>query len=176
MTNKDDPNGERFAVELDRFRSAAVRIATRELRNPEDAEDCVQDATIRAWQKRDAFDPAEGSLKGWFLAIVNRACLDYRRRAVAQKRRAEFSVPDTEPVEEQQASGWIEREDYTYIDGEMEQDLTLRQHEAVGLSSKGFTTREIAARMGVSHKTAARHLKKARIKIRDRRHGQHDDS
>jgi RNA polymerase sigma-70 factor (ECF subfamily) len=45
-----------------------------------DAEDIVQDALARAWQKRRQYDPARGSLQSWLLALVADQARARRRR------------------------------------------------------------------------------------------------
>jgi RNA polymerase sigma-70 factor, ECF subfamily len=55
--------------DLARHRRTMFRFATT-LSSLDDAEDIVQDALARAWEKRSHYDPAKGSLQSWLLAIV----------------------------------------------------------------------------------------------------------
>jgi RNA polymerase sigma-70 factor (ECF subfamily) len=50
------------------------------LSSANDAEDIVQDALTRAWQKRRQYDPARGSLQSWLLALVADQARGRRRR------------------------------------------------------------------------------------------------
>jgi RNA polymerase sigma-70 factor (ECF subfamily) len=46
----------------------------------QDAEEVVQDALVRAWTRRDTFDPKRGSPRVWLLAIVADQVRGRRRR------------------------------------------------------------------------------------------------
>ena len=46
-----------------------------------DAEDAVQDALLRAWERRDQFDSCRGSLRQWVFGIAHHLCLDRLRAA-----------------------------------------------------------------------------------------------
>jgi RNA polymerase sigma-70 factor, ECF subfamily len=50
-------------------------VAAREV-GAVDAEDVVQDALVRAWRRRETFDPDRGSVRAWLLAVL----LDQARR------------------------------------------------------------------------------------------------
>lgn len=57
----------------------------------DEVEDVVQDAMVRAWRKRDAFDPDRGSLRSWLLAILaDQARSRWKRRKPA----TESIIPD----------------------------------------------------------------------------------
>ncbi|NJC09869.1 sigma-70 family RNA polymerase sigma factor [Polymorphobacter fuscus] len=57
----------------------ALRLADRTLNDRAGAEDVVQQALTRLWSLADRFDPARGSVEGWFRRIVVNLCLDRRR-------------------------------------------------------------------------------------------------
>lgn len=66
---------------------AAMRRYARSLaRDDQDADDVVQDALLRAIERRDTFR-AEGNRRGWLLAIVHNVFVSGTRRRAAETRR-----------------------------------------------------------------------------------------
>lgn len=59
---------------------AAHRLARWLMRNEQDAEDVVQEASLRAWQYFRTF--AGGNGRAWFLQIVRNTCYGWRGRVV----------------------------------------------------------------------------------------------
>jgi RNA polymerase sigma-70 factor (ECF subfamily) len=57
-----------------------VRLAGR-LTSWDQAEDVVQEALSRAWQKRAQFDPGRGTVRSWLIAITADQARTERRRA-----------------------------------------------------------------------------------------------
>ena len=62
---------------------AAYNLARWLMRNPDDAEDAVQDACLRAFQAFDGY--AGGSAKAWLLTIVRNVCMTRLRRGASPK-------------------------------------------------------------------------------------------
>ncbi len=65
-------NGDEFAAELVRALPSLVRLASRLVRDPDQAEDCAQETIVGAWRRQDQLrDPA--ALAGWLRrSLVNR--------------------------------------------------------------------------------------------------------
>jgi RNA polymerase sigma-70 factor (ECF subfamily) len=63
--------------EVERMARLAARLAP-----TADRDDIVQEALVRAWQKRDQYDPARGTPAAWLLAIT----ADRARRARTRSR------------------------------------------------------------------------------------------
>ncbi len=61
------------------LQAPGLRLADRTLNDRAGAEDVVQLALTRLWSLADQFDPARGSVEGWFRKIVVNLCLDRRR-------------------------------------------------------------------------------------------------
>ena len=53
--------------------------ALRMVRNPQDAQDLVQETFLRAWQKRDSWQ-GRASFRAWLYRIATNACLDFLAR------------------------------------------------------------------------------------------------
>jgi DNA-directed RNA polymerase specialized sigma24 family protein len=58
-----------FAAWVGPHLPAMARLAAR-IAPSADRDDIIQDALVRAWQRRSTFDPERGSPAGWLLAIV----------------------------------------------------------------------------------------------------------
>src|SRR5437868_8201088 len=68
-----------FADSIEPLLPIAFRLAFAMLRDRDEAEDAVQEAAMKAWQKRRTFRPG-AEPRPWFLAIVANECRMARRR------------------------------------------------------------------------------------------------
>jgi RNA polymerase sigma factor (sigma-70 family) len=68
-----------FTAQLESALDAAHRLATVILRDRPAAEDAVQEAALKAWQKRGQLRGGEESFRAWFLSIVTNECRMARR-------------------------------------------------------------------------------------------------
>jgi RNA polymerase sigma-70 factor (ECF subfamily) len=75
-------------------RSRCLREARRVLRDPEDAEEAVQEALARAWRRRDACATPHAPL-GWMLQITRNEALRLVERRTLRRRREVLT--ETEP-------------------------------------------------------------------------------
>ncbi|MER7820587.1 sigma-70 family RNA polymerase sigma factor [Streptomyces sp. NPDC096153] len=57
------------------------RYALRALRDPHHAEDAVQEAFFRAWNKWHRFDPARGNVRAWLFTVLSHIIIDNSRAA-----------------------------------------------------------------------------------------------
>jgi RNA polymerase sigma-70 factor (ECF subfamily) len=85
-----------------------VGFARRTLRNPESADDVVQETFARAWRSRSRFDPTLGSLRTWLFAIERRVILDLVDRDVRTStvRIDDNDEPEVEDRLESAMRGW----------------------------------------------------------------------
>lgn len=76
--------GERVAFELiaDMHRSSMRQLAHRMLRDPEDAQDAVQDALVKAYRALHSFQPGRPVLP-WLMRICSNCCVDMIRQKKA---------------------------------------------------------------------------------------------
>lgn len=72
------------------------RYARALVNNPTDAEDLVQDALVKAYERRQTFKTG-GNLKTWLLSIVHNAHVDSFRARQARQRLAEEAALDLPP-------------------------------------------------------------------------------
>jgi RNA polymerase sigma-70 factor (ECF subfamily) len=80
-------------------RPRALAVALKVLRNPDDAEDAVQEAFVKVWRYLDRFE-RRSSFSTWIHRIVMNASLDFLRR---QSCRPEAHAETEETVDRRQA-------------------------------------------------------------------------
>ena len=74
---KGDPDA--LPILFDRFYRLVLRIASRILRDPGEAEDVMQDVFLEIFNKAAQFDPAKGSAKTWILQYAYHRSLSRRQ-------------------------------------------------------------------------------------------------
>lgn len=74
-----------YAATSSQLYASVLRI----LRTPDKAQDAVQDAYIRVWQKADTYTPERGAPLTWLLSIARYRALDALRR-----KRPEVAMPE----------------------------------------------------------------------------------
>lgn len=89
---------------FDEHGPSLLGFAVNALRDRPLAEDCVQEAFLRAWRARESFDGERGSVRTWLFAIIRRVVLDaYRARdrtpQLVPQHDAPEPVTSTDPLE-----------------------------------------------------------------------------
>lgn len=89
--------GETAAFEelLVEYSGAAYATAVQILRDPGRAEEAVQDAFVRVWQRAGQFDAERGNERSWILAVVRNQAIDTFRKRF---RSVERSIEETPAV------------------------------------------------------------------------------
>ncbi|MGE3075386.1 MAG: RNA polymerase sigma factor [Dehalococcoidia bacterium] len=62
------------------YTGPAYATAVRVLREPAKAEEAVQEAFVRLWQRARQFDPERGVERSWILSVVRNSAIDALRR------------------------------------------------------------------------------------------------
>jgi RNA polymerase sigma-70 factor, ECF subfamily len=141
----------------------ARAIAMRLMRNPDDADDLVQDAFLRVLQKIESVDP-DRPFGPWFFRVLVNTGLDTHRRhrtRQTQDETAEVASPAPTPAEAAEQSE-IRRRFQDALDR-----LPPRQRQIVwSFELDGMTTREIAEQLGVADVTVRWHLHQGRRALR----------
>jgi RNA polymerase sigma-70 factor, ECF subfamily len=141
-----------------------LRLADRTLGDRAGAEDIVQIALTRVWTLAARFDPARGSVEGWFRRIVVNLCLDRRRalKLVAPLEAADTiasSAPD--PFEAAVANDRRAR-----LDAAMTR-LAPRQRAALAMfHGEGLSMAEIAQALETTPKAIEGLLGRARMELK----------
>jgi RNA polymerase sigma factor (sigma-70 family) len=80
-----------------RYGSAAYGLALRVTAQPMLAQEVTQDAFLALWRAPEAFDPARGAFRSFFLSLVHHRAVDTVRREERLRKRAE-RASNLEPV------------------------------------------------------------------------------
>jgi RNA polymerase sigma factor (sigma-70 family) len=142
-------------------RERLLRIARRRLPTLEDAEDCVQEALIRA-ACAVSLDTAR---VGQFLtAVLVRLCVDHARAAAAAQRALTriLHVPgDVSPEEVT-----CDHAQAVWIMENLIERLPTRERDVLRVRAHGLSTRQAARLLNISDKAAEAALTRARGRIR----------
>jgi RNA polymerase sigma factor (sigma-70 family) len=149
----------------DRFGRVAYGLALRILRDPNLAEDAVQEAFLTVWRTADRFLAERAKASTWVLTIVHRRAVDIVRRE--ERRR-------TEPIDDQpeQGGGATDeeaslRERRRIVQAALAQ-LPQEQREALELAYYGgLTQSELAERLGQPLGTIKSRMFAALARLRD---------
>jgi RNA polymerase sigma-70 factor (ECF subfamily) len=159
--------GDRRAFQqlMDRHIDRAHGLAKRVLGNKSDAEDVVQDAFLKVWQKAGQWQPGRAQFSTWLYRVVVNRCLDLKRKPVnaALDNVAEQSDdrPDAyEDIETRQRNAKIQA---------AVADLPERQRTAIVLSyTSGLSNVQAAETMEISVKAFESLLVRAKRELRAR--------
>jgi RNA polymerase sigma-70 factor (ECF subfamily) len=137
-------------------------VARRVLGNDDDAQDCVHDALLRAWQRADAYRPERGPLRAYLVVCVRNEALTRLRTATRHARIEERAARSDEAVYEFETTDAVER-------GRLVAALSalpIEQREALTLAFFGHLTHvEVAERLGLPLGTIKGRLRLALAKL-----------
>jgi RNA polymerase sigma-70 factor (ECF subfamily) len=160
------------AIDLARFEDlilphfhAAHNLARWLLRSSADAEDMVQEATLRAWRSFGSFRGSDG--RGWLLAIVRNTCFTWLRKNRRQERADEFdeNVHSTEPDAPEPERLLVGSLDTRRVRDAVE-GLPVEFREAIVLRElEGLSYKEIGDIAGVPIGTVMSRLARARKRL-----------
>ncbi|HSD25174.1 MAG TPA: sigma-70 family RNA polymerase sigma factor [Solirubrobacterales bacterium] len=159
-----------YARIVERHREELHAHSRRILRSPQDAEDALQEALLRAWRALPSFE-GRSSLRSWLYRIVTNTSLD----AVQRRRRVvpvdlEQAAPDdhrhSPALEPALDGGYLAREDFERALIVAMRLLPARQRAVLILrEALGFSARETAGRLGISVAAANSYLQRARARV-----------
>lgn len=152
-----------FTVLVGELYGPNLRVATRIAGDRAEAEDALQAALTRLWTEAARFDPARGSVGGWFRRIVVNQCLDRRRRLkIVAPIEAAAMVPSElpDPFQASEANARARR-----VDAAMA-SLNPRQRAAITLfHGEGASMAEVAAALETTPKAVEGLLARARNEL-----------
>lgn len=90
-----DGHADAFDAVVAEYTGPAYAVAVQVLRDAALAEEAVQDAFVRVWQRARMFDPERGAERSWILSIVRNQAIDVLRK---RARTPERSIDDTPAV------------------------------------------------------------------------------
>jgi RNA polymerase sigma-70 factor (ECF subfamily) len=155
------------AAFVGRFQRRVFGLALTITGDARTAEDCAQEALLRAWRHASAYDPRRGSVATWLLTITRNVAIDMTRI-----RRPIATPPETLRAldERDWSAGPLERsvvaEDAQRLHNALLR-LSEEQRRAVTLAGLyGYTAREIAEIDHIPLGTAKTRIRTALIRLR----------
>jgi RNA polymerase sigma-70 factor, ECF subfamily len=130
----------------DRYGRVAYGLALRVLRDPNLAEDAVQEAFLHVWRSAEKFDRERAKVGTWLLTFVHRRAIDLVRREERRRTEPAESAPTpSAPGADEDADRRSKRE----IVQDALRRLPPEQREAIELAYYGgYTQSELAERLG----------------------------
>jgi RNA polymerase sigma-70 factor (ECF subfamily) len=138
------------------------RYARSLTRDESQAEDLVQDALVRAYERQGSFRSG-GNLRGWLLSILHNTFIDGRRRHMAEARRLEQTVAltDTAAPAEQESRVRLQQIQAAFMRLPDEQRAALHL-----VAIEGLPYQEAANALGIPVGTLMSRLGRARATLR----------
>jgi len=153
----------------DRWVRSLYSLVLHLLKDPDEAEDVVEETFWQAWRKADSYEPSKGAVSTWLLTIGRRKALDRLR---ARKRNREDPIQDergfsdlrsTSPDPGSEAEGSELRE---HVRAAL-RELPEEQREVLELGYfSGLSQAEIAERTGQPLGTVKTRMRLAMQKLR----------
>ena len=150
MCQIQEGSHEAFATLVDRHSNRFYRIAYRLVSSKDDAEDIVQNAFLKLWNRPNLWDPGKGAkFTTWFYKVVINMCLDHRKKKKLINLSEDIELADENPgpdvlFDEYQKQVLLEQFIY---------ELPERQQLAINLCFyEGLSNNEAAQIIGVTVK------------------------
>jgi RNA polymerase sigma factor (sigma-70 family) len=136
-----------------RYGSPAYGLALRVTAQPALAQEVTQDAFLALWSAPEAFDPARGAFRSFFLSLVHHRAVDAVRREERLRRRAE-RPSNLEPVRGEDVADAVVEDAYLGVRRkEVREALTTlspEQRQVIELAYfGGLTQTRIAETLGI---------------------------
>ena len=162
-----------FAQIVERHSAMFYRAAYRNVQNEQQAEDVVQDAFLKLWDRPQAFDPAKGvQFTTWFYRVVTNAAIDALRKSKSGSHVGDgqsvldMVCDDAPPVDEH----IIEHEKSLRLERAIAR-LPVRQRAALNLCVyEGLSNKEAAQVLGVGVKALESLLMRRKKTLKDDLH------
>lgn len=154
--------------------ASVYRVALRVIKDPDMAQDVVQDAMVEVWRKAPEFDRARGTAKSWVLTIAHRRAVDRVRREQRQREQMEAEAAQADPslTDEGAPEQAVVEVDFQQWQSRRVQAAMGRlsdiQREAIELAYYGGRTHvEVSEELGVPLGTAKTRIRDGLARMRD---------
>ncbi|MGH1457163.1 MAG: sigma-70 family RNA polymerase sigma factor [Alphaproteobacteria bacterium] len=157
---------EAFSVLVTRYTKMFYAAAYRSCGDQDAAEDIVQDAFLKLWNRPGIWDSSRGAkFSTWFYRVVTNQAIDYMRK---QKNTKGSDALERISDDKESAQDGMERgERESMLEGAI-QDLPERQKTALNLCFyEGLSNKDAAGIMGVSVKGLESLLMRAKTGLKD---------
>jgi RNA polymerase sigma-70 factor (ECF subfamily) len=159
---------EAFASLYDALAPAVFGLASRVLRQAEQAEEVSQEVMLEVWQRATSFDPGKGSAKTWVLTLTHRRAVDRVRSSQASVDRDRRAASASHETAHDSVSEAVERRLDTEALRQCFERLTMIQRESVSLAYyDGLTYTEVARALDTPVGTVKTRMRDGLIRLRD---------
>ena len=144
--------GDRGALETVYQMTSAKLFTTivRIVRDREQAEDCLQDAYVKVWQRAGRFDAKQGSPITWLCTIARNTALDALRRDSRREEVPGDVLPEIEDANLQPADDWLCAEEDSVKLADCLKTLHEDHRRSIRMAFfEGYTHSELAERINV---------------------------
>jgi len=146
-----DPDS--FEALYRRYGAPAYGLALRVTGQGTLAQDVVHEAFLALWRAPEAYDPARGPFRTFFLALVHHRAVDTVRREERLRRRTERALNPGDGEDEDVAEGVVEEAWLAVRRAEIRRALTTlppEQKDVVEMAYfRGYTQARIAEELGI---------------------------
>jgi RNA polymerase sigma-70 factor (ECF subfamily) len=155
-----------YTVLVRQYSKTAYAIAYRFVGDRDEAEDIVQSAFLKLWERPGMWNPALGGrFTSWFYRIVVNLCLDWRKK---KKPMLINEAVMCHPYDADQEKYLLANERQALLEAQINK-LPARQRTAINLSyGSGLSNKEAAEVMGVSLRAMQSLLMRAKSALRKR--------
>jgi RNA polymerase sigma-70 factor (ECF subfamily) len=159
---------EAFAEVVNRHSKRFYAIAYRIVFDKNDAEDIVQEAFLRLWEKRLSWDQRkEAKFTTWFYTVVVNLSLDHNRKKKPEPLSEDMQIEDRQKRQEEMLQDKQQKE---LLDDSLKA-LPERQQLALNLCFyEGLSNQEAAEIMGVNLKALQSLLMRAKMTLKEKFH------
>ena len=121
------------------------------LRNPDDAQDVVQEALFEVWRLGERYDPARGHARSWLITMTRRRAIDRVRRVSAARDREDRFGRQHLPVDhDSTADSVVDLLDRASVRGGLHHLSDLQREAMLLVYYEGCTSAQAAARLDIS--------------------------
>ena|SRR5437899_313425 len=152
----------------DRYGRVVYSLILRVVRDVGIAEDLVQEAFLRVWNRVNGFDPQKGSIGPWLLAVARNRAIDYLRSSAGRERNAVEYEETEHPALFCDMEKDILSSDKARIVKSAIQKLSPNYRQVIELAYyEGLSQTEMAERMGQPLGTVKTWVRTALKNLRD---------
>ncbi len=157
-----------FEALYDRYASTIYGLLLRILGNPDDAQEVLQEAFVKAWTSAQMFDAVRGSEIAWLISIARSRGIDRLRSRRTRVEREEEAGREPRTERDSVEDEIVQAEECTAVRGALA-ELPPPQRLALELAYfEGLSQSEIAARLNQPLGTVKTRMQLGMKKMRER--------
>jgi RNA polymerase sigma-70 factor (ECF subfamily) len=159
-------NHDAFAAIVHRYSKRFYAVAYRIIFNKDDAEDIVQEAFLKLWEKRVLWDKTrEAKFTTWFYRVVVNLCLDHNKKKKPEPFLEDMQIEDTQ----QGQDALLQKKQQQAMLDRFIQELPERQQLALNLCFyEGLSNQEASEIIGVNLKALQSLLMRAKMTLKEK--------